>query len=1001
MPYRLRTCPTKKLLFASPEGAGAWGPRCRSKHRTGALLQNQNQKTPRTIANTGLPAFPVLPGRRRYASLLTVFALLGILAGPLTGLLQAQEENDLARRLRELERSPVLRQLLEDREALNEDQRRMLGAAVDNLSDEEVDQELTRMGLSTEGSPIARRVRLKIELGAIDPPELPVAGELPRIEIENASEGEFLRGEEGEGGLLRLEGRIRVRLPGGVFYADRVLVDTERQEVYGEGNVVYRERESEITAERIIYNRKLGTGILYNAEGYREPIYFIGRSIQQVSEDHFSISHAYFTTSVAKPPHYNFTARRLWVYDDNKLFAAGVLYYVGGVPVLPLPFLFASDWGTGLITQVGHSDVQGWFVETTYQFGVPEAAFSSWQPMAYRFKFDWHQTTGEMAGVEFFRFSPNLNYYFDLGGARFKRYEIIGDFRERDELRFTNQVRRSDGTIGRVEDRWYKAFAIVNYRAQNLSNNNTRNVQLRFEDYSHFLYEYEFGGRYVPESTIPALYANSEAGRGLVRPNTNWNLVYTENIDDLAIRVEATRNNTWDTGSSLYDDSEYLPANDVLPSIDLTKKWNMGRIPYLDLPVYWYHNLHTDLEKQYSVGKEFQSINNNLYQTALRTYFGIFPYVSLSPSVGYGAQKSVPESRTTSAVDAAALAREARKNSYQFVFSETSLTLGPHFLFLEATYRVKNSFKEEQNDAPVINLTGFTGNQKVREVELTLQTSPIVNTMFSINTVYDFREFDRPVESRERWFYPVFRTDIYFDFINGFRPDRENLLSRNRVHFMGLRITNDYVYDPRLKRDHSDVVGLNFEAGGFDLWFLRRLRYLERGAYWYHVYYNPELDHLRYTMKADVQLWSWGYLEMELESRATDVERYRGNSTDENGEPDHVTFGEDVANGLGFNGGERRQDAVFNVAFFRGALILDLEDWEYRFGYELEQRAVFGGTNTLEVVNYYDNRVFFSMTLLRFDFGGIGDRGSRFIINRQRVRPGDIGRTSIGSERLF
>ncbi|MCB1320391.1 MAG: hypothetical protein KDK34_09070, partial [Leptospiraceae bacterium] len=88
-------------------------------------------------------------------------------------------------------------------------------------------------------------------------------------------------------------------------------------------------------------------------------------------------------------------------------------------------------------------------------------------------------------------------------------------------------------------------------------------------------------------------------------------------------------------------------------------------------------------------------------------------------------------------------------------------------------------------------------------------------------------------------------------------------------------------------------------------------------------------------------------------------------------------------------------------AYFKTALVLDLHDWEYRLGYELEQRALFGGVNSLEVVNYYDNRVFFSVTLLRYDLGsGVAD-GSRFLIDRQRVRPSEIGRQPIGQERLY
>ena len=947
-------------------------------------------------------------------SCLAAAILVGLVLVGVPTSLQAQDldEETLTRRLEQLTRNPVIRELIRrSQPGLTNHQKRVLGDAIDAMAEAEVDKNLDLMGLTKAGSVYARRERLKAALGIEALPTLPPPPGTPKIAIENASEGEFMSGEDDDRGLLKLYGRIRVRLPGGIFYADRVVVDTNRQEIYGEGNVEYigANNDTEIRAERIIYNQKLQNGIIYNASGYQSPVHFIGKNLTQINTDRYSASHVYFTGCTAEQPHYNFTAKRLWIYDDNKIFAVGVLYHVGGVPLLPLPFLFASDWGTGIIAQAGVSDLQGWFIQTTYQFGVPDAIYSVWEPQAYRFKLDYYENTGEAFGAELYKFSPNLNYILDLGVARYRRYGIAGDIRETDNLAITNQVQRCNGTpgqpgyyctVGEDFEKWYKIFAIVNYRSQNLRDNVVRNVNLRYEDYSHQLYEYEFGGRYQPASTIPALYENSEAGRGLIRNTTNWNLVYNEQRDDLSIRVEATRNNLWKSTVSTFDDSEYQPVNDVIPAVDLTKRWNLGRVPYLEVPIYWDHNLHVDLEKQYSDGNEFQNLNNNEYRTGFRSFVSFFPYVTFAPSVGYGAQKTVPEYRGTDASAEAALERESRKNSYQYLYTEDQLTFGPDVLFLRTTYRYKKSFKEEQNDTPVVNTTGFDGSQKVNETEVSLEFNPLINTTFSITSVYDHRQFEQPVKNGERWYYPVFRSEIFFDFLNWFRPERENLLTRNKVHFLGLGLTNDYVYDPIQKRDHSNVFGLSYQMGGFDLWFLKRLRYLELTYYWYHVYYNPELDHMRFAFKTDLQLWSWGYLEMELESRATDIGRYSSGSKNDEGEDDYVPFYKDVYNGTGLAGPEKRQSSVFNVAFYRTALILDLHDWEYRIGYELEQRTVFGGVNTVDVVNFYDNRVFFSATLLRFDLGGVSDQPSRFIVNRQQVRSSDIARTPIGATRI-
>ncbi|MBL8019662.1 MAG: LPS-assembly protein LptD [Leptospirales bacterium] len=940
------------------------------------------------------------------------------------------QPDDLSERIQKLRQNPVLQQLLDqNKSGLTETQKRLLERAVDNLSEEDLAEILKAQGLSQDGSVTLQKDRLKTAIGITPAPEMPGAPAKSSIAIENAAEGEFLRGEDEGAGLMTLRGRIRLRLSSGLVLADTVIVDTKRQEIFAEGNVVYYKdadkegKGGEIRADRFLYDQRLGTGILYNADGYLSPIYFMGKSIQQISEKKISVSHIYFTTCANKRPHYNFTARKLWIYEDDKIVAVGVLYYVGGIPLLPLPFLYASPWGTGIITQVGHGDIQGFYMQNTYQFSVPEAYAHDFLPIGYRFKADVYENTGHSFGIDFFRFTPGLNYYVELGASEFHRYDALLDSRDRGGLRITNAVQKNDGTYGKDYYKWYKAFMILNYRYSNFKNNQVRNVQLRYEDYSHRMYEFEFGGRFQPTSTIPALYEKGEADRGLFRNDTNWNLVYSEAFDDLSVRVQASRNRVWQEASK-FQDSKYIPVTDVVPAVDIKKNWHIGKLPFFESPVIWENKLHSDLTKQYSNGDVFQTTNLNSFTSGLRTFIAPLQMISVTPFAGYGAQKTVPYSpskttyKTTGPVvtgggnstEFKALDRESAKQSYQFWFTEDEFILGPDLIFLRATYRRKQSFREEEKEAPAVNASGLLGplngsrpfnqNQKVHEIEGSLEAYPVNRLSLSLMSIYDLKKYQFDVKQKERWYYPVFRVDYYLDFINMFREERENLLTRRKAHFLGLRLSNDYVYDPKNKRDHSDVVGMTFEAGGFDLWLLKRLRYFEMGYYWYHVYYNQELDHMRYSVKADIQLLGWLFWEMELESRATEIERYKRNSRDENNNYDYVSFPQDVVNSTGLAGKKRRENSVFNIGTFETALIMDLHDFEFRLGYRMEQRSMLAGSLNVENVTFYDNKVFFSLTLLRFDIGGTADRPSRFILDRRRVRPQDVGRLPVQTSRL-
>ncbi|MBE7440484.1 MAG: hypothetical protein HS115_18685 [Spirochaetales bacterium] len=918
----------------------------------------------------------------------------------------------LAAQVEELNRAlshPLFKQLRRSQESgLNSVQKKLLSEAIDRLSEEELKAALRELGLDESGSAEVLRERLKLALKVKEPENLPDAPAPPRVVIENASEGEFMRGSEDERGLLILRGRIRVRIGDAVFTADTVIVDTSRKEVYAEGNVVYTSPESQIKAERFLFDQRLGTGIIYGAEGYQHPVYFRGKSLSRLGEGKFALRNAFFTSCAAEKPHYNFTARRLWLYENDKIVATGVLLYVGGIPVLPVPFVYASDWGTGIVSQMGVGRVQGFFWQNMYQFSQPSAFASSWAPVHYRFTYDYYEKTGQVGGLTLSRFSPNLNYYMDLGIAEYRRYEIIADFREKDQIDITNQIKQSDGSYDRELRRWQKGFVLLNYKGGDASRNQVRNVQLRYENYTHRLYEFEYGYRYMPASTIPALYQNNEAGRGLIRNDLDWNFTYNESFDDLRLRVAASRKKIW-RESSTATNSKYIPTEDVAPQLSLDKNTLLGTIPGTTAAVYWDNHIGTQSRRIYTQKPErpsvsiqyaeFQTMITSEAKSSFRTFFAPGPYLSFEPRAGYGVQRSTVSGNPEfmSVENQTNLRDQARRSSYEYFFTEDALTLGPDRLFLRATYRFKESQKEEQKDVPTANPTRFENRQKINETELNLETRPMTGMRLALTGIYDHRTYLYDISEGNRWYYPVLRSDIYIDFLNPLRPRRENLLSRQKIHFLGLRLTNDYVYNVRDQRDHSSVTGVSFEAGGFDLWLLERLRFLEITFYWYRVYFDRSLDHMRYSAKADIQLSRTIFLEFEIESRATDVERYDRHSRDENGQSNYVPFETDVANGLGLNGNRKRKETVFNVGYMESALVFDLHEWELRLGYALEQRSLFAGVNTREVVTFYDNKLFFSLTLLRFDLAGPADRPSRYLINRSRVRPGDIGRASYGA----
>lgn len=827
----------------------------------------------------------------------------------------------------------------------------------------------------------------------------------PKIKIENIDSGTFFYGEEQSKGVIRFYGRIKVEISNGTLFADEVIIDTNRKELFAYGNIEYFETSAHIRVEKVIYDYENGYGIFYNGRGFKEPVYFTGINVIGLGENRFELSDAFFTSCAMEKPHYHFSAKKIIIMENNELLAIGVWYYVGGVPLVPLPFYYANNWGTGIITQFGYSNIYGYYLQNTYQFSIPEAFFNPILPIAYRLKLDFYEKKGYFFGTEMYRFTPNFSYIFDLGYSEFKRYEILPDFREKDLLRTTNKILQKDGTYKEEKYKWTKAFSIISYNNINSNSNRVTKLTLRIVNYSHRLFEYEFGGRVIPTTTLPALYRSTDSGRGLIQNENEYVFYYNDKIDDLTINFQAYRKKIW-RESSNFPDSKYIPINDVIPSLDISKNIFLGY--FFTLPFYWDFSYHYDQSKIYSNKKPYYTQHTNRFETDIKTYFSFFDFISFRPSYGYGAQKIIPVEENISEDALKSLKTFDKKQSYEYFFQKHQLILGIPIFHFEFNYTRKDTFKEELLDASLVNINGFNNRQKINETQVKLNIFPFDFFNFTAESIYDHRKYEFKRPYLERWSYPVIRTEIYFNFLNLFKPSQYHLLSKKRIHIFELKISNDYVYDHLNTRDHSNLLGISFIMSNFDLYFFKRLRYFEIGYYWYHVYYQPQLDHMRYLAKLDIQLTKQIFFEMEIESRLTQPERYTNQEEckliDGNlkcipkslipESKKETNFWEDIKNSTGINGTFKKQNSAFNIGFFRGTFIFDLHDWELKIGYEMQQKSMLAGLNTISVVNYYDNIVFLSFNFVKLDIGGLRSQPSRFIINRQKVNPYDIAKSN-------
>ncbi|MBM9578449.1 LPS-assembly protein LptD [Leptospira sp. 201903070] len=936
---------------------------------------------------------------------------------------------------------------------------RLLGKSIDTLPDREVDDLLVSLGLTREGSLFSRRKRLRSALEEALPVTADPLANLPQskkalpISIENASEGELLQVDKNKSGVLVLRGRVRLKLRSGSIEAETITVDSERQEIYAEGGIIYKDGRAIVEGDKFIYDFRLEKGVVYKTKGTFAPAHFIGEKLKKLDDKRYALEMGYFTICNAEKPHYSFKVNRLYIYDDKTVMATNVRYQVGGTTVLWLPFLYNSNLGNGWITQAGKNNTQGLFLQNSYQWSVmPTIAVA---PMGYKVRADFYEKTGQAVQLEMWKQSPLLNYLIDIGYANHRNYTISGAYEDRfhnfgiGTTAVTNQVDKGAlfpydpsspyRKIGQDVEPWWKGRILLNSKMNNTEKDVTRNFSFQYENYSNRLFDYEYGNRYEPSNTLQSLYTARNVRQGYIRNTLEWKFDYTENRGDLSINVGMKRNLLYYILSPT-DKSGYFPTIDVLPTTTIRNSSEIGRLPYFNSAVYWDAYLNNTILRYYGVptrenlgiptldgnyqdpyGNYKENVLRTQYftqgETGLRTNLNFGSYVSFTPNAFFGGKKQSATVRNNASVTGVtdnsftSLERYLARESYGYIRTASNLRIGIPLIFLNATYRKLEAYKPELQD-PILAKT------RQHELEVSLESYAFENFEISIRTIRDLRSFSPDYQpqptNQERWYFTVARFSGYFDFLDGLRPKRASLLEKKRSFYSGLFINNDYVHHTPKAKPLSNSFTASYKMGGFTLPFVRLIRELELGGTWYHVYNSPILDGYRIFVKANVDFTRHLGIEAELDSRVSQPWRYTnqvGNTYDTffyGNDPtisastlnlERTTLQRDLLDGTGVNGNGAKQNTALNINRFMGTIKYNLHTANFRLGYSMDLRAVPGG-RTDGLVSFYDQSVFFSISITDFSLGQQDSSElTRVRLFRFRKRPFQAGdRAGISSE---
>ncbi|MFA7288944.1 MAG: putative LPS assembly protein LptD [Melioribacteraceae bacterium] len=103
---------------------------------------------------------------------------------------------------------------------------------------------------------------------------------------------------------------------------------------------VLKEGADAYEGERIRYNFKTQQGFISEAKNKEVGSRYEGEKVKKVDKDTYFIDGGMFTTCDSDTPHTYFTASKMKVIQNDKIFADWIFMYIGGVP-LPFPIPFA------------------------------------------------------------------------------------------------------------------------------------------------------------------------------------------------------------------------------------------------------------------------------------------------------------------------------------------------------------------------------------------------------------------------------------------------------------------------------------------------------------------------------------------------------------------------------------------------------------------------------------------------------------------------------------
>lgn len=221
-----------------------------------------------------------------------------------------------------------------------------------------------------------------------DVADVPASSDKP-VEITADGNTQF------ENGIALAQDNVQIHYKGVSIYCDKAEYNPDTRDVLLLGNVRIYQDKGVFNGQRALYNLETKHLRALEFQGDVLPMKFHALSMKSITTKEFSVRDGVMTTSDSSMPTWSVHARGLRIYDKDRVIFLNSTLYAGKMPLLWLPYLYASLKETGFQIMPGYDSTWGGYLLTSYS-----AALTKDDALIARVHADYRSMRGFATGVD-------------------------------------------------------------------------------------------------------------------------------------------------------------------------------------------------------------------------------------------------------------------------------------------------------------------------------------------------------------------------------------------------------------------------------------------------------------------------------------------------------------------------------------------------------------------------------------------------------------------------